>query len=96
MGTAAGRSVTVEALRDRVVPGIEAFEDAVRTGRHAFAEGKHFAEAASVKAQREIKRHPLRAVAIAAGAGALFGVVLAIGAAACRSRAASDRSAECW
>ena len=86
MGTAAGRSVTVEALRDRVVPGLEAFEDAVRTGRHAFAEGKQFAEEASVTARREIKRHPFRAVAMAAGAGALFGIVLAFGVAACRSR----------
>lgn len=95
MATAAGKSVATEAVREHIMPAYEAFEDVVRKGRHVYKEGKHFATGASVTARREIKTHPLRSVAFAAGAGALFGMVLAFGVAACRGRAAGYDASEC-
>ena len=94
MAIAAGKSMSAEAVRERIAPAYEAFEDFVRKGHHAFDEGRIAAEDARVTATRRIKKHPLRAVAYAAGAGALAGMVLAFGIVACRTRGPDD-TADC-
>ncbi|OFW13984.1 MAG: hypothetical protein A3H29_10950 [Acidobacteria bacterium RIFCSPLOWO2_02_FULL_67_21] len=56
-----------------VHPAFEMLEERGREVRQVFADGRHAAEQATGKAVFEVRRHPLRAVAIAAGIGALAG-----------------------
>ncbi len=70
---------TTAAVREAdgtcVTPAFETIEERVRQVLEAFAEGRHTAAQVTGKAVVEVQRHPLRAVAIAAGIGALAGCV---------------------
>ena len=73
MSTATATAARVEGLKDRLVPAFDTLDETVRQGRRAFVRGQHAAEDASVKAALKIRRNPLSAVMIAAGAGAIVG-----------------------
>lgn len=69
-------AATVSETDGRCVhPAFEMLEEPAREVRHAFADGRHAAEQVTGKAVFEVRRHPLRAVAVAAGIGALAGCV---------------------
>ena len=68
--------VNVEAIRERLLPVLDALEDAVREGRKTFVRGHHAAEDAAATATLHIRRHPVSAVLAAAGAGALVGALV--------------------
>ena len=67
-------AATVSEVDGKCVhPAFEMLEERAREVRKAFADGRHAAEQVTGKAVFEVQRHPLRAVAIAAGVGALAG-----------------------
>jgi ElaB/YqjD/DUF883 family membrane-anchored ribosome-binding protein len=66
----------IEAIRERLVPVLDALEDAVREGRKTFLRGQHAAEDAAATATLHIRRHPMAAVLASAGAGALAGALV--------------------
>jgi ElaB/YqjD/DUF883 family membrane-anchored ribosome-binding protein len=68
--------LTAEAVRERLMPVLEALEDTIREGRKTFVRGQHAAEDAAATATLHIRRHPMAAVFAAAGAGALTGAVI--------------------
>ncbi len=76
MNTMRGAAETVEAFTECVTPALEALEDNLRQARRVVAAGRHTAEEVMVKAAREVKRHPMRAVAVTAGVGAAVGCAI--------------------
>lgn len=70
--------LNAEAIRERLLPVLEALEDTVREGRKTFLRSQHAAEDAAAAAALRIRRHPLMAVATAAGAGALAGAAVGL------------------
>lgn len=67
-------AATVEAIRERLEPAVESFDENVRRQtRRAIVQGRHAAEDAAAAMVVRVRRHPLRAVAFAAGAGAVIG-----------------------
>jgi hypothetical protein len=85
MGTAAAK----ELLQDRFGPALEALENNVREARRAITTGRHALEdvVEGTALQLQVRRHPLRALAVTAGAGALAGCLIgfAIGRRSVRS-----------
>jgi ElaB/YqjD/DUF883 family membrane-anchored ribosome-binding protein len=75
-GTAAD---AVEAVKERLAPTLDKLDETVRQGRQVVVRGQHAAEDAAEATVLSIRRRPLRAVMIAAGAGALVGAVVAFG-----------------
>lgn len=60
-----------EAIRERLTPALETFEENVREARRAMVQGRHAAEDFVAGAALRVRRHPLRAVAAAAGAAVI-------------------------
>lgn len=54
-------------------PALESFEDTMRKGRRTVAKARAAAEDAVAGASLEVRRHPLRAVGVAASAGLVTG-----------------------
>jgi ElaB/YqjD/DUF883 family membrane-anchored ribosome-binding protein len=77
-GTAAD---AVEAVKERLAPTLDKVDEAMRQGRQVMVRGQHAAEDAAAATALRIRRRPLRAVMIAAGAGALVAAVVAFGVA---------------
>lgn len=77
MATMFGSAVTGETTGEPCArPTLEALEENVRKARRAIVEGRHAAEDFATDATLKIRRHPLRAVAFAAAAGATAGCLL--------------------
>lgn len=76
MATASGFAAATEAVREQVSPALEALEKNVRQARRAVVEGKHAAEDFVATTALQIRRQPLTAVALAAGAGAAVGCLI--------------------
>jgi ElaB/YqjD/DUF883 family membrane-anchored ribosome-binding protein len=70
---------TVDAIKERLAPALDTFEETMRQGQRAFVRGQHAAEDAAVAATVIVRRRPLSAVMIAAGAGALAGALVGFG-----------------
>jgi ElaB/YqjD/DUF883 family membrane-anchored ribosome-binding protein len=54
-------------------PALESFEDTMRKGRRAVVKARAAAEDVVAGASLEVRRHPLRAVGVAASAGLVTG-----------------------
>ena len=79
MATAIGAATGVNAIKERLAPARDAFDETMRQGRRAFVRGQHVAEDAAAAATVIVRRRPLRAAMIAAGVGALAGGVIGFG-----------------
>ena len=68
-----------DAIKDRLTPALnrlEAIEMNARKARRAAVRGRNAAQDAVADATLNVRRHPIGAVALAAGAGALAGCVM--------------------
>jgi ElaB/YqjD/DUF883 family membrane-anchored ribosome-binding protein len=75
-GTAAD---AVEAVKERLDRTLDKVDETMRQGRQAIVRGQHAAEDAAAATALKIRRRPLSAVMIAAGAGAVVGALVGIG-----------------
>ena len=82
MAIATGAATAVGAIKERLAPALDTFDERMRQGRRAFGRGQQAAEDAAAAATRIVRRRPLRAVMIAAGVGALAGGLSALGSTA--------------
>lgn len=73
MAIATGTAAAADAIRERIVPALDTLDETMRQGRRAIVRGQHAAEDAGAAAALQIRRRPLSAVIIAAGAGAFAG-----------------------
>ena len=73
MAIATATRDAVESINERLAPTIESLEETIREGRRAIKRGRRAAEDAVDAATVQIRRRPMRAVMIAAGAGAIVG-----------------------
>jgi ElaB/YqjD/DUF883 family membrane-anchored ribosome-binding protein len=73
MATITGTTAAAEALGERLTPAFEALEENIRNTRRAVADGRHAAEDFVAEKSLLVRRHPVSAVALAAGAGAVIG-----------------------
>ena len=62
-----------DAVRERVTPAIDAVQDQMRTARQTMTHGRHAAEDLIATGALQVRRHPLKSVALAGLAGALVG-----------------------
>lgn len=69
-------ATTVDAITEGVASAVETIEQNMRKARRAVAHGKRTAEDVIDTASLSVRRHPMSAVMLAAGAGALAGCVL--------------------
>jgi ElaB/YqjD/DUF883 family membrane-anchored ribosome-binding protein len=76
MALATETAAAVDAIKDRFAPALDTLDETMRQGRRAYVRGRHAAEDAATTAALTIRRRPLAAVMIGAGAGALAGAVI--------------------
>lgn len=76
MAIATATRDAVEAISERLTPALESIEETMREGRRAINRGQRAAEDAVDAATAKIRRRPMSAVMIAAGAGAIAGGLL--------------------
>ncbi len=76
MPTAAQAARTAEPCR---WPTIESVEENLRQARHAVNTARHATEDAMGEAAQNIRRHPLRAVGVAAVVGVVAGALVGFG-----------------
>jgi ElaB/YqjD/DUF883 family membrane-anchored ribosome-binding protein len=69
----------LEAVKERLAPTLDKVDETIRQGRQVVVRGQHAAEDAAAAAALRIRRRPLTAVMIAAGAGALVGALIGFG-----------------
>jgi len=88
MATMTGTTAAKEAIKECLSPALDTLEENVRDARRAIVHGRHAAEDVVAGAALEVRRHPLSALAVAAGAGALAGCLVgfALGCRGQRSR----------
>ena len=88
MATMTGTAAAREVIRERLSPALDTLDENVRQARRAILQGRHAAEDVVAGAALEVRRHPLSALALAAGAGALAGCLVgfALGCRGQRSR----------
>ena len=79
MAIATGATTAVEAIKERLTPALDTLDGTVRQGLRVIVRGQHAAEDATAAAALRIRRRPLSAVMIAAGAGALAGGLIGLG-----------------
>ena len=65
-----------EAIKACASPALGTLEENARQVRRAIVQGRHTAEDVAAGTALQVRRHPLRATATAAGAGALAGCVI--------------------
>jgi ElaB/YqjD/DUF883 family membrane-anchored ribosome-binding protein len=65
-----------KAVRDYTEPVRAAVDENMRDVRRAVVAGRHALEDRAAEATVQIRRHPFTSLAIAVGAGALFGCVI--------------------
>ena len=76
MGTMTGAMAPGEIFKERMGPALEAFERNVRDARRAVHNGRYAMEDLFAETTLQMRRHPLRTLALAAGAGALGGCLI--------------------
>jgi ElaB/YqjD/DUF883 family membrane-anchored ribosome-binding protein len=69
-------NAAAEAIQEHFSPTLEVLGENVRQARRAVAHGTQAAEGAAEATAKEVRRHPLRAAAIAAGVAVLAGGVI--------------------
>ena len=79
MTTPTGAVAGVEAIKERLAPALDTLDETIRQGRRAMVRGQHAAEDAAAAATLVVRRRPLSAVMVAAGAGALAGGLVGFG-----------------
>jgi len=79
MTTPTGAATGVEAIKERLAPALDTLDETIRQGRRAMVRGQHAAEDAAAAATLVVRRRPLSAVMVAAGAGALAGGLVGFG-----------------
>jgi ElaB/YqjD/DUF883 family membrane-anchored ribosome-binding protein len=73
MATMTATATPIDAAKERCVPAFENLEKHMREARRAIADGRHAAEDFVAETVREVRQHPLRALALAVGTGAVAG-----------------------
>lgn len=73
---AAAVTAAAEAIKEHFGPAFDKFEKNVRQARRAVVHGTQAAEDFAEAAVLEVRRHPLRAAAIAAGVAVLAGGII--------------------
>lgn len=73
MATMTGTAAAREAIKERLSPALDTLDENIRQARRAIVDGRHAAEDFAAGAALQVRRHPLSALALAAGAGALAG-----------------------
>ena len=73
MPTMTGTATPTDGARERCGPAFATLEKNMREATRAIVEGRHAAEDVVAETVREVRRHPLRALALAAGGGAVTG-----------------------
>lgn len=72
-------TAAADAIKQRLNPAFDEFDKSVRQAKRVIARTQHAAEDGVDATVVQIRRHPLRAVAVAAGfgafAGAAFGLI---------------------
>ena len=76
MTIATGATAAAEAIKERFTPTSETLEDNMREARRTMVQGRYAAEDAVAAAALQVRRHPVTAIAMAAGAGALAGCMI--------------------
>lgn len=76
MSIATGTTAAAEAIKEQFAPALDTLDETMRQARRAVRRGQRAAEDAADAAALVIRRRPLSAVMIAAGAGAIMGAVL--------------------
>jgi len=76
MTIATGATAAAEAIKERFSPIGETLEDNMRQARRVVVQGRYAAEDAVAAAALRVRRHPLSAIVLAAGAGALAGCLM--------------------
>jgi len=79
MTSPTGAATGVEAIKERLAPALDTLDETIRQGRRAMVRGQHAAEDAAAAATLVVRRRPLSAVMVAAGAGALAGGLVGFG-----------------
>jgi len=79
MGTATGAATAVDAIKERLAPARDVFDERMRQGRRAFVRGQHAAEDAAAAATLIVRQRPLLAVMAASAVGAFAGCVVGFG-----------------
>lgn len=67
-----------DAIKQRLGPALERFDDKVRQGKRAIVRAQHAAEDGVGATVVKIRRHPLRAITLAAGVGAFVGTLFGL------------------
>jgi ElaB/YqjD/DUF883 family membrane-anchored ribosome-binding protein len=79
MAIATGAATAAEAIKERLAPALDTLDETIRQGRRVITRRQHAAEDAADAAALKIRRRPLSAVMVAAGAGALAGGLIGCG-----------------
>lgn len=75
MATMTARPV-MDAVMEQLTPALDALEQKARKARRTIARGRRTAEDAVTDTTRQVRRHPLGAVAAAGAAGVLSGCLV--------------------
>jgi len=78
MGTMTGAMLPREILKERLGPALEALDRNVRGARRAVHNGRYAMEDLVAETTHHVRRHPLRTLALAAGAGVLGGCLIGL------------------
>lgn len=79
MAIATGAATAAEAIKERLAPALDTLDETMRQGRRVIARGQRAVEDAADEAVLTIRRRPLSAVMVAAGAGVLAGALIGFG-----------------
>ena len=71
-------AATADASKQRLGPALEEFDEKVRQGKRVITRAQHAAEDGVGATVVQIRRHPLKAVAIAVGLGAFVGAAFGV------------------
>lgn len=69
---------SASAATERLGEALHQLEDNVRRGRHAIVRARHATEDGTAALALQVRRHPIGAVAVAAGVGALAGGLIGV------------------
>ena len=67
-----------DAIKQQLGPAFERFDEKVRQGKRAIVRAQHAVEDGVGTTVVKIRRHPLRAIALAAGVGGLVGTLFGL------------------
>ena len=71
-----GTESAAKAVRDYTEPVRAAVDENMRDVRRAVVAGRHAVEDCAAEATVQVRRHPFMSLAVAVGAGTLFGCVI--------------------